>query len=867
MTIPKWVLPIVAVIAAVAVAIASFLLATSVRAPAPVADPVPDVPTQIVPVLEPIAVGEEPPAAAPTAEEAAATTGDGGAGLVVSDAVAEREVAVPATPDAEEAEFLRLFDFMASVPDGVFGLLGAGTPSLLGGDDACAPAGEEAPDGCPPGIAGAIFPTVGLRDLVVGGQAFPPTPEEYAAGGNPTMGPLWCDGLDVAGDEVPFGVLASAPGTYSVVYWPTGDTAAGRRVTVSSTADQVAAWHDAIGGDPWATVRHCATLSGILPDTAYTAMVLGSDIHDRAARWHTTRFHSSGAPVHAGLQLTTVGDNLVFASALARDDETVEIRAARLDAGHPATCAAADRGDYAPLTSAQVRVDEHEIAAVNALPGSRNKTVVTFAIPEGTSAIICARWFPGEAPAWERAQHVYESSAVVSAPDKLVPRVRLYEVNTYDDRVSGVVVRTSSAEGTVCGAATWRPVEPGPLPREICNPDYLAGGDVEVEAEAERLSTRAFSGDLVIEAQTSLGTGESSTTSYLIAAGDGACRGVCPTPWPSWYRVALDDVEQGIGLCGSSFGASCTPPTTTVTTGALMVSVSWEQGESNGYADWQIGPTTDLAVDYVAPDDVQLDALGSPRGGWSFGDPTVASPHSTGTLLLNLDRPATYRLTVAPRSGFAGEPGVGCSGSVLEASGSTTRSGAVHELRATIPGLCLDASYFAQLELADEAGRTTVYGIDRATTTPWAGGFLRTPRLLVDISYTAHARDAGFSYLDSYDVRVNSTHLQVVRPGVNRCDEDGVHSHSGAMDEVSVQGEIHVLVDYRVTDTVRWGDAEAWGVDCLRDPEDDTPTRTAVFDITLAQLMNRTGVVLTSPDLPGFELHLTGYGARAAVAR
>lgn len=861
MTAPKWVIPMIAVIAAVAVAVAAALLAARFAPPpAPVADPTPAPPTQVVPVLEPIAVGDEPPAPAPTADEAAAAEGDEGAGLLVSEAVAEREVAVPSTPEEEEAEFIHLVDFLTASPDGILALLGAGTPRLLGDDDVCA--SDDPPADCPPGLTGAIFPTIGLRDLIVGGEAYPPTSEEYGSSTRPYTGPLWCDGLEAGEGEVPFGILSSAPGRYSVIYWPTGQTGAGQRVTVESSAEQIEEWNAAIeSGDEWATVRHCLTLPGILPDTVYTATVIGNDIHDRTARWHTSRFHSDGAPVHAGLQVSAVGDNLIFASALAQDDETVEIRAARIDPGEPATCEAADAGGYEPLTEVEVRVDDDAVAAVNALPGSRNKTVVTFSIPEGTTAVVCARWFPGEAPAWERAQHVFESVAVVSAPDRLVPRVRLYEVNAYDDRVADIVVWTSTAEGTECGATNWQPDDPGPFPREICRPGFVASGEVDVDEAAGRISTRSFSGDLVIEAETRLGTGESSSTSYLIPAGDGACRGVCETPWSSWYRVALADIEQGIGLCGSSFGASCTPPTTTVTTGALMVRVSWEQGDTNGYADWRIGPSDDRAVEYVVPDTAQLDDSGL-RGGWTFSDPTVAAPWSTGTLLLNVDRAVSYRLTVTPTSGIPGEPGTGCSGARLEATGSTTRPGSAHQLRADIAGLCPSATYFAQLELTDTSGRTTVYGFDRATTTLWTGGFLTTPRLLVDIAYDAYARGTARSYLDTYDVRVNYGNLQVIRPGVNRCDEDGNHSLDDRTDGLAVQGEMVVIVEYRVTGTVRWGTAEPWGVDCFGDPDDDTPTRTATFDISLDDLMNPYGIVLTSPELPGFELRLHGLNPR-----
>src|SRR5688572_23163643 len=93
MTVPKRLIPALAVIAAVAVGVAATLIGQRF---APVETVTTQPATEIVPVLTPIAEGDEPPAEVPGDDA------EPEAPVVVSDAAAEREVTVPAVPSADE---------------------------------------------------------------------------------------------------------------------------------------------------------------------------------------------------------------------------------------------------------------------------------------------------------------------------------------------------------------------------------------------------------------------------------------------------------------------------------------------------------------------------------------------------------------------------------------------------------------------------------------------------------------------------------------------------------------------------------------------------------------------------------------------
>lgn len=835
MTVPKWLIPMLAVIAAAAVAVAATLIGLRF---APVETVVAQPATEIVPVLAPIAEGDEPPADAPGEDDPEAP-------VVVSDVVAEREVTVPSEPtgdDAVDPSLLFFLDELMAWPDALLGLINFGAEDRPGGDDPCAPREGEPAVGCPDGLRSTILSDTALRDFSAGGQAFPPTYAEYLERGNPYGGSLWCDGLTAAEGEVPFGILATAPGTFTLRYWPTENPAAELETTVTTTAGQLAAWEEQVAlPDGWPIVQQCFVIDGIEPDTAYTGVVTGVDAFLRISPAHTVRFHSEGAPVHPGLQINPVGDNLLFVSGLYPTDETLDIRAYLVppDAS-PACTAPAGATQLTPLTSVDVEAERDEVNAVNALPDFQRKAVRTFVIPEGATAIVCGRWFPaGGAPSWESSQPNFESSAVVQAADRLLPSVSLFDVARFDDAVESMEVRVASAEGVECWNWRWTRDRDGDLPVEICDASLFAGGGTA--SDGERLWTRGFRGDLVVTVTTRLDTGETSETSHLLPAADGGCRGVCEAPERQWFRIALADVTQGTGLCGSSFGADCTPPSREVAAGTATFFVDWEQRLSNGRTDWNITPTVDLPVGYVAPDVPQVDN----DEYWTFTEPSLSIPWSAASLQVEVDRPVSYTL----RFMAGAEVATRCDGSGLpaEVSGSSVTASGNHTIRLQMPGLCLGAQYLAELELVDAEGRRATWGLDRAGS--WWGGtaFVMAPALRAEVFYEIRAQSFGRSYLRVFELEINGGSAGAEETRSGRCLGDGLVSSSGSY-ERDLYNANSVTLSILIVESTRWGDAEAWGAECLGVASDET-ARTATADVDLHQLFTPEGVVVRIPEL------------------
>lgn len=837
MTVPKWLIPVLAVIAAVAVGVAATLIGQRF-APGETVTTQPA--TEIVPVLTPIAESDEPPADVPDDAEADAP-------VVVSDAAAEREVTVPAVPSADDPvdpSLLFFFDELMAWPDALLGLINFGSDDRSDGDDPCAPREGEPEAGCPDGLRSTILSDTALRDFGAGGQAFPPTYEQFLESGNRYGGSLWCDGLEAGDGEVPFGILATAPGTFTLRYWPTENPAAERETLVTTTAEQVALWEEQValpGG--WPIAQHCFVIEGIEPNTAYTAVVTNVDQFLRISPAHTVRFHSEGAPVHPGLQISTVGDNLLFVSGLYPTDETLDIRAYLVAPDAAPTCTApAGSTQLLPLTTVDVDADRDEVNALNALPNFQRKAVRTFVVPEGGTAIVCGRWFPADgAPVWESSQPNFESSAVVQAADRVLPSISLFDIARFDDAVESIEVRVSSAEGIGCWRPswTWTRDRDGSLPVQLCDASTFAGGGTS--SDGERLWTRGFRGDLVITIITTVDTGEASKTSYLLPAADDGCRGACEGPARQWFRVALEDVTQATGLCGSSFGMECTPPSREVAAGTATFFVDWEQGLSNGRTDWNITPTVDRPVDYVAPDVPQLDSDGS----WRFTEPTLSIPWSAASLTVEVDRPVDYTLRFVGGSGT----GTRCDGSgiPLEVSGSSVTASGTHTIGLHMPGLCLGAQFVAELELVDAEGRRTTWGLHDAES--WWGGtaVVFAPALRAEIFYEIRAAHFSRSYLRVFELDFNELSVGAEETRSGRCLEDGLVSSGGSV-ERDLYNVNSATFSILIGESRRWGDAEAWGADCLGVASDES-VRTATADVDLLQLFSPEGVVISVPEL------------------
>jgi hypothetical protein len=590
---------------------------------------------------------------------------------------------------------------------------------------------------------------------------------------------------------------------------------------VTSSDQQAADWaveaEDEERG--WYIAEHCLALPGVEPATAYTAVVSGLDMFGREPPPFTVLFNSDGAPRHPGLQIQTVGQNLLLASTMHAPDETVDLRAYLVGVETEVSCTQPEGAEQLHrLTDVDdVPVGAAERNARQALPEFTQKRVSSFRVPEGATLLLCARWFPGEsAPAWESEQATYESSVIVQTADRMLPRVELIGLEPRDERSVDLSWRVHTAEGMRCGELEWSTGDP--LPSALCSPDAVAGGGADAEGGA-RLMDRGFSGDLVLRVDATLSSGETSETSYLLPAGAGACVGVCIAPPPQTYAVAT------IG-------------------GTATVRVSWETGRQNGgRSDWFVTPTVDRPVDYVAPDVPQLDD----RAEWVFSEPEFL-PFVTASIRLNVDRQVDWRFTTLQGSG---EPGMGCGepSRPVEASGTSVDD--VITIR--LPDVCLGGHYAGSLELTDEAGNVAIWdGVSRDTW--WRlGAFLEVPRLEVDLRYRVDAFTTSDKYLQNFALDVNGSRHPIADDyGDGRCvRSDGIIRSAGTI-EASLSATNSFGLALRIVDRRHTGA----GADGCAGETEDSELDYATTTIPIRDLGGVDGVILDVPSMSGSRVQI-----------
>lgn len=800
MTVPKWFIPLLAAVAAVAVAVAGVLI--GIRFASPSVARVPSA-TVEVPVLAPV---DDPESA------------DG----EPSPAIAETEVTLPGTAPVELPPGLaELVDALTEAPEPAFALMEYEPDEAVTGDDPCAPHAGDPPADCPEGLRSTVLSLVAEREFQLAGQAFPPTYAEYLEDGNP-VGALWCDGLTATDSSVPFGIRATAPATFSIEYWPTARPGeVGRLGGVPTPDDQraeyLAALETAESTSDLPGLRTCLTLGDLEADTAYTAVVTGVDDSGRLASPQTVRFHTSGAPVHPGARIMTVGENLVFVSALHPWDQSVDVRVYVGEAGSVPTCTDLPVGGGAELTltDTDVPVSVEENNAVNAPAGFRSKRVLTYAIPEGSTALVCARWYAaGTAPSWVREQPLHESSAILQSPDRLAPTLTLTGTETTDEAITRIGFEVTSVEGSSCGTSfSWR----GPdtdLPARLCRGAYSlrTGG---ATSEGDRLWDAGFRGDLVVTWTEYRGDVAGDPRRALLPSADEGCRGVCTPPEPQAFRV----------WSGHS---------------ALTLVMGWEQGATNGLSEWLVTAVSDLSPDYVRPDEPQFDL----DRRWEFTEPTFPAGYGYvapadwvyARFLLVVDRPVDYvvRLT----SGSRGVAAQGCStDGVLEASGRAERSTPI-----TISHVCLGGDYYGEIELVDDAGVRVAWNVHDRLHLWAAGATIHAPTLPAEISYDIIAQSGGFSHVDVLDLDVERHAVNAIGGLSERCTRDGLVESHGT-DEVGLHSTVLVRFAVRFTYTDRWIND-----DCKPAYPDEGVTVVEV-GIPIAALYSPDGARIELPDV------------------
>ena len=786
MKILRWLFPVVAVVAALAVGVAAVLIGMRfASAPAASAFVPPD--TEVSQVIAPVPAF---PDGTPAADDGSAAgggtdvSGDTGGGPAIgaaagddedqpepSPVVAEEEVATPEEdPAVTDLEILRLVDLIGRSPDLFSGLFTLN----LGGrdDDPCAPRDGAPADGCPAGVPGAIFLNGEIPPLWLNPVAFPHTHAElHDLPARAVPASMTCDiAVDPAGftstAEVPLRIRSSAPGTWTVRYWATGHEGDALEVTTpAATEQQINDWQSEIDrpGDDWVASEQCITLPEVLPGVPYTAVVTGDDFLGRPAPAATVLFNSSGEPGHPTLQLRTVGQNLLIASAAHTPSEDVLFQAYMLpyDSGiHDATCTPSFAGqEVFPQTTRAVDspVDAASRLELNITDDNTLSDYVSYRVPEGASLLLCARWYPAGSgvPTWESAQANYESSSFIQTADRLLPKLVMTDFQARSRHGEGLGVlldmRVNTVEGIECASTQFdRDVS---LPLTVCDPTALATGGATVDGD--RLADRGFTGDLVlrIDGQTIAPPAETSETTVTLPAGAGSCVGRCADVAPQTFQVA------------------------TIAGTATFVE-TWEQGRFNGSdRDWSIWPTVSNPIDYVQPDVPQIDT----NAEWRYSGAVISSGVTTASLTLPVDRHVQWTLTT-------GDGAIGA----LNCAATPARPGASGEsvgdvIHITLTSLCIGQDYSATLRLVDDAGQVAIWSVGSPTTRWIPNGVIFTPFLNVTVRYRADVVSNPDQYLQNYGIWIDGSVYPLTNslasPAGSRCiRSDGLIASEGHLD-------------------------------------------------------------------------------------
>ncbi|CAN5283384.1 hypothetical protein BH11ACT3_BH11ACT3_18610 [soil metagenome] len=830
MNIPKWLLPVIAILAALAVGVAAVLIGMRFAPPTPASAFVP-ADTETATVLAPIAAddgddghdedgdGEDadltpPPSDGPIAGDPPSTDDPSESeDPSASSPVGDREVAVEEEdPAATDTELLRLIDLVTVSPDLLAGLMRLGLGEHV--DDPCAPDDGSAPaDDCPGGLLGTVLYDEPLPPLWMNAAAWPQSHAE--AHDIPTdrdFGELFCDPSPREEGTASLRIRATAPGTWSVAYWPTGRPDEAQTVDTTSSAQQAEDWFaeadDIEHG--WYIAEHCLDLPNVEAGTAYTAVVSGSDAFGRTPPSITVLFNGDGTPQHPGLQLQPVGQNLLIATALHAADESVVTRAYLVTADTGTTCDPPDGSTYlSELTVIDdVAVDDAERNEQNAPAEFTLKAGVSYRVPEGATLLVCTRWFPGgDAPSWESEQADFESAAIVQTADRFVPVLKMVDFDARDDQRVDISMRVSTSEGLLCGDVTWTTGQSVDL--TLCS--ELAGGGVT--SAGGRLADRGFTGDLVVRTDASSGDRTSENT-YFLPAGSGSCVGVCVAPATERFGIAT------IG-------------------GTVIVERSWQAGYQNGRADWFVGAVTSNAVDYVAPDAPQIET----RVNWEYTEPTF-SPYVSATIEIPVDRQVDWSLRSIGNvyGGVSGQP---CGPDAAYPSASGSSVGGVITIR--LAELCLGAAYYPTLTLTDADGNVAEYAVaDRSPAATWWGdaGIMTVPTFDVSLRYRVDVFAPTYSYIQKLDLYVTGHQAisnDYADPVGSRCSLDGVIKSEGSLD-LSLPANVALGID-RIIVSQRYAGADG----CAGHIVDDTSVP-EVRTVLVSEIGGRDGILVTFSD-------------------
>jgi hypothetical protein len=822
MTVPKWLIPVICVIAALAVGVAASLFAVRF-APAAVPEASPPQ-VETVPVLAPV---EDPAAAFPA---------EGDEGFEVSEATGTVDVVVP--EDGTD----RVIEDLAAEADAIAG------GSLIEDDPADDSPAPESPAGGDPSIPVLSDPCDsddppadadcdGIMSTVFALTAAPPFTVE--------LRPLDRCGTEAPAGSFEFSWLTTQPGEFSVRAWQTEPDSGifglpipdSRMFTTSfaTSPDDEAEWNAAreadVPLDDLPTFYGCAYLTGLDADTYYTVEVTGVN---REGELITRAYEfTSGGPFARRamvVQPSTGSGGGWTVSLVHAADEQFSVRAYRVSGGTTRCDLAEDSPGFVPLDDVYRTTGTLSVTQTQALGVSRDQnrnTVFAYLIPAGERVLFCAGLFAaGDAPSWERDFPIREFAQAATAADWVLPRIRITDAELFRDDVD-VWVTASTGVGYTCGSTRVEPgVDFGLESLLLCQLEHFG-------AHWDR-SSGGFDGDLddwdqlipvVIRTTVELPGGERLTSSHALELV--VCSWVrgpgCALRLESFerqYDIALPAERTGSGICGSSFGP-CEPPTRETATGALRLTVDWPDQRLTSGGDRVEAPIPSDRLPRAA----NLEPSMNTDARIEYAGMDVDSFSAIAALDLQTDVEADYRVEL---HGVGGLDPCRVDDAELVATGRVSDS-----TRVEIPGACFGGIYSVTVTLTGDNGFSSVWGLGR--THRWLGGLLFVPGLEALVAVTAfHGEVEAGTMLAALDATVDGVSLGLVA-GRGNCLDDGMIDAVGSgVVEMSSYPELSIHVG--VADV-----ASRSGSVCTAVPGDLAPPYVLTLD-TADLLRHREGV-------------------------
>jgi hypothetical protein len=773
----------------VSLVIASFALVAGRQAASPAAPA-----SESAMILAPVAVDGR---AVPGDNDPATLDVSGGTGLmdVGTPGSADPAALPPSVRDAIAA----LNSAGGPDPAGAHLLIGAGASSGHGSGaaagDPCSPTSGATPTGCPGGLRSAIFADTAPPDL----EVWPVADVATAATGTS----IYCPGLTHGAGELGLGVGTTVPAAVTVRYWPVSDPTDVRTVTPAADTSQVAAWNARVAATGTYPVhefvfQHCGLLTGLRPNTDYRLSAVAIDdefsrISDPVER----PFNSAGQPTIPPLRAIPLTNSLLYVSAPNYGTTNPPIIFGWVvAAGQTADCSGFDTTHPSlQVVQAQtlVEVTHDYLHAHNYADGYDHAAVMVYDVPEGSTVVVCARWYNRAGPSWDRDTPTKQEFLVAMSPDTSAPVITLTHVDfAHSADASSVSMVASTQSGIECG-------------RAIFPPTAVSGGRLDInqtlcDAGAPRswMAPLGSGGNVIVSTDAARGS-DVVHSSYVLPLSRYRCLGTCALPPTLTYSVPLPTVRVGSGMCGTGFGGDCTPPTAENALGTAEIQVTWTQGNVNGLDHWVVGssdntpPAAPPVPDAPRFDDSQYPNVTLSSDGWS----------GWTSFAIRSDRHVTYTASIGGDC-FVGTPPAPATGQ------SSAPSSGVSSASVTFAGLCPGGNYLITVELVDDAGHRTVAGASRdAGTVWWPGSIVSLPVRMYAVAGSFQITTDPSRYKPwyvvgghvSYTTDLYSDSYVDFGASASRCFTRDQFTATGTSDGSAVQARtVHVRVYARVQD-------------------------------------------------------------------